>query len=84
MHPGAKAGARDPAPGRRPDRGGQDVGSNKDVDLLHVPGGEHALYRRMHYVVRRTWDYLVRHLHGVEPPAYRLGPLPALPASDLV
>ncbi|ANY08480.1 S9 family peptidase [Pseudonocardia sp. HH130630-07] len=52
------------------------VSADKDVDMLIVPGAEHAMIGRMHYVLRRTWDYLVRHLHGTEPPRYRLAPLP--------
>ncbi|ALE74319.1 peptidase S9 [Pseudonocardia sp. EC080625-04] len=52
------------------------ITADKDVDMLIVPGAEHALLFRMHHVLRRTWDYLVRHLHGTEPPGYRLAPLP--------
>ena len=55
------------------------VAADKDVDLLIIPGGDHAIVHRRHHLYRRTWDHLVRHLHGVEPPAYRLAPLP-LPA----
>ncbi|MFC9683503.1 alpha/beta hydrolase family protein [Streptomyces sp. NPDC056948] len=55
------------------------IEADADVDMLIVPGVEHALLNRGHYVVRRAWDYFVRHLHGTEPPAYRLAPLP-LPA----
>lgn len=52
------------------------VTADKDVDMLLVPGAEHALVGRMHYVFRQTWNYLVRQLHGTEPPAHRLAPLP--------
>lgn len=52
------------------------ITADKDVDMLLVPGAEHALIGRMHYVFRRTWDYFVRHLLGAEPPAHRLAPLP--------
>lgn len=52
------------------------IAADKDVDMLIVPGAEHALIGRMHYVLRQTWNYLVRHLHGTEPPAHRLAPLP--------
>ncbi|HWN26772.1 MAG TPA: DPP IV N-terminal domain-containing protein [Actinomycetospora sp.] len=52
------------------------VAADKDVDLLIVPGGDHAILHRRHHLYRRTWDYLVRHLHGTEPPAHRLAPLP--------
>ncbi len=52
------------------------VKADKDVDMLVVPGAEHLFNDSLHYVLRRTWDYLVRHLHGAEPPSYRLTPLP--------
>ncbi|MEV1295968.1 DPP IV N-terminal domain-containing protein [Pseudonocardia sp. NPDC049635] len=56
------------------------VKADKDVDMLVVPGAEHLFNGSKHYVLRRTWDYFVRHLHGVEPPGYRLAPLaPSLP-----
>lgn len=46
------------------------IKANKDFDMLLVPNmyhgesGEHALY-----LVRRRWDYFVRYLLGVTPPA---------------
>ena len=52
------------------------IKADKDFDMLMIPGAEHALLGRMHYFFRRTWDYFVRHLHGTEPPSYRLAPLP--------
>jgi dipeptidyl aminopeptidase/acylaminoacyl peptidase len=55
------------------------IKADKDFDMLIIPGAEHALIGRQHYFLRRTWDYFVRHLHGTEPPTYRLPPLP-LPA----
>ncbi|MFC0534255.1 S9 family peptidase [Phytohabitans kaempferiae] len=48
------------------------VDADKDFDLLILPRGDHAFHGCEAYVTRRTWDYLVRHLHGVEPPRYRL------------
>lgn len=39
--------------------------SNKDFDLLLLPNLGHA---GSSYVIRRTWDFLVRHLLGKEPP----------------
>jgi dipeptidyl aminopeptidase/acylaminoacyl peptidase len=45
---------------------------NKDFDMLVVPNGNHR-YGRNPYVIRRTWDYFVRHLLGEEPPkGYRI------------
>ncbi|PVY97266.1 S9 family peptidase [Actinomycetospora cinnamomea] len=55
------------------------ITADRDVDALIVPGGDHAILHRRHHLYRWTWDYFVRHLHGVEPPTYRLAPLP-LPA----
>ncbi|WP_280508450.1 S9 family peptidase [Nocardia flavorosea] len=55
------------------------IDADADIDMLIVPGVEHTFHGRYHYVTRRTWDYLVRHLHGTEPPAYRLAPFPAMP-----
>jgi dipeptidyl-peptidase-4 len=52
------------------------IKADKDFDLIIVPGAEHALLGRQHYFMRRTWDYFVRHLHGTEPPRYRLAPMP--------
>ncbi len=52
------------------------IKADKDFELIIIPGAEHALIGRQHYFLRRTWDYFVRHLHGSEPPTYRLAPLP--------
>ncbi len=41
---------------------------NKDFDLIYLPDTNHY-ESGSPYVVRRTWDYLVHHLQGVEPPA---------------
>ncbi len=51
------------------------IRENKDFDLLIVPGAEHGFLGRNDYVQRRTWDYFVRNLLGVEPPDYRLKPV---------
>jgi dipeptidyl-peptidase 4 len=40
---------------------------NKDFDLVVMPNRNHG-YGRDPYWLRRSWDYFVRHLHGVEPP----------------
>lgn len=52
------------------------IKADKDFDMVIIPGTEHALIGRMHYLYRRTWDYFVQHLHGTQPPGYRLAPLP--------
>lgn len=52
------------------------IAADKDFDLLIVPSAEHVYTGYEHYVTRRTWDYLVRHLMGAEPPAdYHLTPV---------
>jgi dipeptidyl aminopeptidase/acylaminoacyl peptidase len=42
------------------------VEANKTFDLLILPDRDHGM--REPYVIRRTWDYFVRHLLGEEPP----------------
>ena len=42
------------------------MAANKDFDMLLLPKMIHALFPD--YLMRRTWDYLVKHLMGVEPP----------------
>jgi dipeptidyl aminopeptidase/acylaminoacyl peptidase len=39
--------------------------ANKDFDMLLLPNG---LYEGSDYVLRRSWDYLVTHLLGEQPP----------------
>lgn len=43
---------------------------DKDFDMLYVPNRPHNFSSR--HVLRRGWDYFVRHLHGVEPPPYEI------------
>jgi len=40
---------------------------NKDFDLIVLPNRNHG-YANEPYVIRRSWDYFVRHLLGKEPP----------------
>src|SRR5690606_7052776 len=44
------------------------IAANRDFDLLIMPNQPHGLGRHP-YFVRRRWDYFVKHLLGVEPPA---------------
>lgn len=47
------------------------IKANKDFELLYLPNTSH--YESANpYTTRRTWDFFVRHLRGVEPPAYRI------------
>ncbi|MCI4569154.1 S9 family peptidase [Lysobacter sp. CFH 32150] len=49
--------------------------ANKDFDLLMLPNARHGYGADSYYVMRRRWDYFVRHLLGAEPPAqYRIKP----------
>lgn len=49
------------------------VEADVDHDVVVIPDGGHlgCVHR---YAVRRTWDYVVRHLLGEEPPAYSISP----------
>ena len=42
------------------------IKANRDFDMLIVPNRNHGLNEP--YVIRRRWDYFVRHLLGAEPP----------------
>lgn len=44
------------------------IDANKDFDLVVLPNRNHG-FSNEPYVIRRTWDYFVRHLRGEEPPA---------------
>jgi len=43
------------------------IEANKDFDLLIYPNSAHAV-GRFPYVVRKRWDYFVKHLMGENPP----------------
>ena len=52
------------------------IKANKDFDLIIFPNRGHG-FGNEPYMIRRRWDYFVRHLLGVEPPPYELkGPPP--------
>jgi dipeptidyl aminopeptidase/acylaminoacyl peptidase len=44
------------------------IKANKDFDLIIFPNRGHG-FGNEPYMVRRRWDYFVKHLLGVEPPA---------------
>jgi dipeptidyl aminopeptidase/acylaminoacyl peptidase len=53
------------------------VKANKDFDLLLLPHARHGYGVDGLYVMRRRWDYFVRHLMGAEPPReFELKPAP--------
>jgi len=56
------------------------IKANKDFDLLLLPNRGHGISSEP-YMMRRRWDYFVRHLLGAEPPReYEFKP-PAPPTS---
>ncbi len=44
------------------------VKANKDFDLVIFPNARHGYGRDSLYMMRRRWDYFVKHLLGAEPP----------------
>ncbi len=44
------------------------IKANKDFDLIIYPNARHGYGADSYYMMRRRWDYFVRHLQGVEPP----------------
>ncbi|MDQ3374822.1 MAG: S9 family peptidase [Acidobacteriota bacterium] len=53
------------------------VKANKDFDLIVFPNARHGYGAASFYMMRRRWDYFVRHLLGAEPPqAYEIRPKP--------
>jgi dipeptidyl-peptidase 4 len=54
------------------------IAAGKDFDLLIFPQARHGYGAANSYMMRRRWDYFVRHLLGAEPPIeYQIGRLPA-------
>jgi dipeptidyl-peptidase 4 len=50
------------------------IKANKDFDLIIFPHQRHGFGVDNNYMMRRRWDYFVRHLLGAEPPPeYRIG-----------
>ena len=53
------------------------VKANKDFDLIIYPHQRHGFGVDNNYMMRRRWDYFVKHLMGAEPPReYQFGRLP--------
>ena len=54
------------------------IKANKDFDLLMIPNAGHGFGAAGNYVMRRRWDYFVRHLLDADPPRdYQFPPAPA-------
>ncbi len=51
---------------------------NKDFDLIIFPNRGHG-FGNEPYMVRRRWDYFVKHLLGTEPPPYEIKGPPVTP-----
>ncbi len=58
------------------------IAANKDFDLIMFPNRRHG-FGNEPYMMRRRWDYFVRHLLGAEPPEYEIqtGRRPRRPVS---
>ncbi|MCC6988981.1 MAG: hypothetical protein IT181_08280, partial [Acidobacteria bacterium] len=55
---------------------------NKDFDLILFPSQRHGFGTDGPYAMRRSWDYFVTHLLGVEPPKeYKIAPAPPTPGA---
>ncbi len=53
------------------------IKANKDFDLLIFPNAGHGYGGDSFYMMRRRWDYFVKHLMGAEPPKeYAIKPKP--------
>ena len=53
------------------------IKANKDFDLLMLPNQNHGFGSASAYMMRRRWDYFVKHLVGQEPPReYEMQPQP--------
>ncbi len=51
------------------------IKAGKDFDLLMIPNALHGYGAASNYMMRRRWDYFVRHLMGATPPKeYVIGP----------
>jgi dipeptidyl aminopeptidase/acylaminoacyl peptidase len=56
------------------------IKAGKDFDLIILPQQRHGFGRDNNYMMRRRWDYFVRHLMGAEPPReYQIGRPRGLP-----
>jgi dipeptidyl-peptidase-4 len=51
------------------------IKNNKDFDLIIIPTSQHGFRGEYgDYFMRKKWDYFVKHLHGVDPPSYKITP----------
>jgi len=45
------------------------IKANKDFDLILFPNKRHGYGDMNNYMMRRKWDYFVKHLKGLNPPS---------------
>ena len=57
--------------------------ANKDYDLIVFPNSRHGYGTYGAYMMRRRWDYFVRHLQGLEPPKEYVLKNPADPRNSV-
>ena len=44
------------------------IKANKDFDLIVFPNARHGFGKDTNYMMRRRWDYFMKHLKGIDPP----------------
>lgn len=44
------------------------IKANKDFELLLIPNKDHGQVYYDKYLIRKRWDFFVKHLHGIDPP----------------
>ncbi|WP_430814717.1 DPP IV N-terminal domain-containing protein [Carboxylicivirga sp. RSCT41] len=44
------------------------IKANKDFELLLIPNKDHGQVYYDKYMIRKRWDFFVKHLHGIDPP----------------
>jgi dipeptidyl aminopeptidase/acylaminoacyl peptidase len=44
------------------------IKANKDFDLIIFPNARHGFGKDTNYMMRRRWDYFIKHLKGIDPP----------------
>ncbi|MCU4175257.1 DPP IV N-terminal domain-containing protein [Carboxylicivirga sp. N1Y90] len=45
------------------------IKANKDFEIILIPNKDHGQVYYDKYLIRKRWDFFVKHLHGINPPA---------------